>query len=99
MQEHFGCDDVPGAEVEDDGGAGTAGGHWEERIFAVRTANSHPTFTAHIVLVRLLSSSQRSRAVQYQASKGVNTCVCICMSCMHAGGANGRGTGSEVQAL
>ena len=41
-REHFDCDDMPGALLENFGGQGTAGGHWEERLFAVRTANSHP---------------------------------------------------------
>lgn len=29
---HFGCPDLEGAELEDDGGAGTAGSHWELRV-------------------------------------------------------------------
>lgn len=35
-QEHFACDSVIGAELEDEGGAGTAGNHWETRLFNVR---------------------------------------------------------------
>eukprot|EP00892_Ulva_mutabilis_P007886 jgi/Ulvmu1/546/UM001_0554.1 len=33
VQGHFGCSSVQGAELEDDGGAGTAGSHWEQRLF------------------------------------------------------------------
>lgn len=35
VQEHFGCDTLTGAELEDDGGPGSAFSHWEERIFQV----------------------------------------------------------------
>ena len=30
-KEHYGCDELVGVEVEDDGGPGTAGSHWEKR--------------------------------------------------------------------
>jgi Leishmanolysin len=30
---HLGCSSLRGAELEDDGGAGTAGSHWEQRLF------------------------------------------------------------------
>jgi leishmanolysin len=30
---YFGCSSLQGAEIEDDGGAGSAGSHWERRIF------------------------------------------------------------------
>ena len=30
---HFNCSTLPGAELEDDLGAGSAGSHWEERVF------------------------------------------------------------------
>lgn len=30
---HFDCSTLNGAEIEDEGGAGTAGDHWEQRIF------------------------------------------------------------------
>lgn len=33
---HLGCDGLAGAELEDDGVEGTAGSHWEQRIFEVR---------------------------------------------------------------
>jgi Leishmanolysin len=36
-QRFFNCCDVPGGELEDDGGRATAGSHWEARIFEVRT--------------------------------------------------------------
>lgn len=36
LQAHFGCISLPGAEMEDDGGMGTAGGHWDERTLGVR---------------------------------------------------------------
>jgi leishmanolysin len=31
-QQHFGCSTMTGVEIEDQGGAGTAGSHWEKRI-------------------------------------------------------------------
>ena len=34
-REHFGCDTLTGAELEDDGGSGSAYAHLEERIFQV----------------------------------------------------------------
>lgn len=34
-REHFGCDTLTGAELEDDGSGGSAFSHWEERIFQV----------------------------------------------------------------
>ena len=33
VREHFACDNMIGAEIEDDGGAGTSGSHWEQRLF------------------------------------------------------------------
>jgi hypothetical protein len=33
VQRHFGCATLDGAEIEDGGGAGTAGSHWEKRLF------------------------------------------------------------------
>lgn len=33
VKEHFGCDTLEGAELEDAGGSGTASSHWEKRIF------------------------------------------------------------------
>lgn len=33
VREQFGCPTLNGAELEDDGGPGTAGSHWEQRIF------------------------------------------------------------------
>eukprot|EP01137_Pigoraptor_chileana_P010386 Opistho-2@59929 len=33
VRSHFGCDGLNGAELEDGGGAGTAGSHWEQRVF------------------------------------------------------------------
>jgi hypothetical protein len=33
VREHFGCSTLNGAELEDGGGAGTAGSHWEKLLF------------------------------------------------------------------
>lgn len=33
VREHFQCNTLAGAELEDDGGDGTAGSHWEQRLF------------------------------------------------------------------
>lgn len=35
VQDQFACADILGAEIEDDGGRGTAGAHWDERLFEV----------------------------------------------------------------
>lgn len=34
-RDHLGCEALQGAQLENFGGAGTAGGHWEERLFSV----------------------------------------------------------------
>ena len=39
---HFGCDTLAGAELEDDGGPGSAYAHWEERIFQVPSPAKAP---------------------------------------------------------
>lgn len=36
VRDHFGCDQLEGAELEDQGGEGTALTHWEKRILEVR---------------------------------------------------------------
>ncbi|WP_411022889.1 leishmanolysin-related zinc metalloendopeptidase, partial [Salmonella sp. s51228] len=33
VREHFACSTLLGAEIENQGGSGTAGSHWEERLF------------------------------------------------------------------
>lgn len=33
---HFGCKDLEGAELENQGGEGTALTHWEKRLFEVK---------------------------------------------------------------
>eukprot|EP01137_Pigoraptor_chileana_P036542 Opistho-2@32345 len=33
LARHSGCPTIDGAEIEDEGGSGTAGSHWEERVF------------------------------------------------------------------
>lgn len=35
VRKHFDCDRLEGAELEDQGGEGTALTHWEKRIFEV----------------------------------------------------------------
>lgn len=35
-REHFQCPTLNGAELEDEGGPGTAGSHWESRTFQVK---------------------------------------------------------------
>ena len=32
---HFNCSNIMGVEIENQGGAGTASSHWEQRIFGV----------------------------------------------------------------
>ena len=43
VQRHFNCSDLEGAELEDQGGDGTALTHWEKRIFQ----NEAMTGTVH----------------------------------------------------
>ena len=31
-RKYFNCDSIPGIALEDEGGEGTASGHWEERL-------------------------------------------------------------------
>lgn len=33
VRQQFGCDTLRGADLEDDGGSGTMGSHWEQRLF------------------------------------------------------------------
>jgi hypothetical protein len=37
VHQHFNCSRMYGAELEDDGGRGTAESHWEQRIFEVHS--------------------------------------------------------------
>ena len=36
VRKHFNCSTLEGAELEDQGSSGTAGSHWEKRVFWVR---------------------------------------------------------------
>ena len=47
VRNHFGCQVLEGAELEDQGGDGTLLTHWEKRIFQVRV---HPVtfFTVYL---------------------------------------------------
>jgi len=42
---HFDCPTIEGAELEDQGGDGTALTHWEKRIFQARMFMLHKTTT------------------------------------------------------
>lgn len=44
VREHFACNTLAGAELEDDGGPGSAYAHWEERIFQVPRLAKTPFF-------------------------------------------------------
>eukprot|EP00949_MAST-11_sp_MAST-11-sp1_P004285 g4285.t1 len=56
VKEHFGCDNYPdiGGEIEDGGGGGTAGSHWEKRVFMnefmTGTASSDPVMPSAVTL-------------------------------------------------
>ncbi|KAF2069217.1 hypothetical protein CYY_009466 [Polysphondylium violaceum] len=49
VRSHFNCDSLDGAELEDQGGIGTAFSHWEKRIFdneyMTGTASNYPIFS------------------------------------------------------
>ncbi|VDO35065.1 unnamed protein product [Haemonchus placei] len=36
VRRHFNCSTLEGAELENQGGRGTVGAHWEKRIFEVK---------------------------------------------------------------
>jgi len=40
---HYGCSTIEGLELEDDGGSGTVGSHWEERIMSGEVMNGMDT--------------------------------------------------------
>jgi hypothetical protein len=49
-REHFGCDKLEGAELEDGGdSSGTAGSHWEKRTFLseymIGQSSTYPVFS------------------------------------------------------
>jgi len=56
---HFGCPDINGLEIEDDGGAGTAGSHWEERVMNGDTmvGYSHPDSVVSPMTLALLEDT------------------------------------------
>lgn len=39
VRAHFGCRDLEGAELEDQGEDGTMNTHWEKRVFEVSSLN------------------------------------------------------------
>lgn len=51
VRRHFGCDDLEGAELENQGGEGTALTHWEKRIFENEAMTG--TYTQHPVFSRI----------------------------------------------
>ena len=57
---HFGCDSLQGAMLEDGGGAGTGGSHWEMRIFRdeymTGSANVGPRFVSELTLAAFSDS-------------------------------------------
>jgi Leishmanolysin len=66
VQRFFNCCDVPGAELEDDGGHATAGSHWEARIFEVRT-DSVEHSAPSVCWRRAVCMSCSQRAMQWTA--------------------------------
>lgn len=40
VRAHFACPDLEGADLEDDGGRGSAGSHWEARLFQGELMNA-----------------------------------------------------------
>ena len=51
VRRHFGCDDLEGAELENQGGEGTALTHWEKRLFENEAMTG--TYTQHPVFSRI----------------------------------------------
>lgn len=42
-RDHFGCPTLVGAELESQGGSGTAGGHWAKRTLRFSYSSPHPS--------------------------------------------------------
>lgn len=53
MREHFQCNSLAGAELEDDGGDGTAGSHWEQRLFEGIQHLLHPLILLCVAVLGL----------------------------------------------
>lgn len=49
VRKHFNCDQLEGAELEDQGGEGTALTHWEKRILEVNSRRSIIFFSIVII--------------------------------------------------
>ena len=56
VQNHFGCPHLRGAQLEDGGGGGTSGSHWEMRLFRdeYMVGASSPSFRAFSVITAAL---------------------------------------------
>ena len=50
VRKHYGCDDLSGAELEDQGEEGTALTHWEKRLFEV--SYFFGTFSLSVVIFK-----------------------------------------------
>lgn len=59
VQRHFNCSSVQGAELEDDGGSGTAGSHWEQRVFE-GPARPHLALLSRLPPMHAAPTTQRS---------------------------------------
>lgn len=65
VQKHFNCAQLEGAELEDQGGEGTALTHWEKRVFEAEamsgTHSSRPVFSR--ITLALMEGELRTNSV------------------------------------
>ena len=52
---HFNCSTLEGVQLEDQGGDGTTGSHWEARITRVRQTMNGMTFTMMYIITSNLN--------------------------------------------
>lgn len=71
MQQHYGCDSITGAQLEDGGGAGTALSHWEKRqVFnEFMTGVREPTGSVFSALTLALLADSGWYAVNYSRAE------------------------------
>jgi leishmanolysin-like peptidase len=77
VQKHFDCSKLEGAELEDQGGEGTALTHWEKRVFEAEamsgTHSSRPVFSR--ITLALMEGELRTNLCSHSNSDSVENTV------------------------
>jgi hypothetical protein len=71
VRAHFGCDALAGAFLEDEGGGGSTGSHWEARLFQ-----------GELMLASAPFAGARRRRAAFESGVRVThayACVCVCV--------------------